>query len=330
MNAVRLHAPRDLRIGTAPALPAPAAGQARLKVGSVGICGSDLHMYETGRIGNVVIETPLVLGHEFGGIVLDAADGSRRRPGQATARGHPRRGGSRGAVPAVPPVRGGPPEPLPAPLLLRRMARRRGVARRDDCRGTQLLSGAGRHERAGSRPARDAGRRRPRRRPRTPPCRRRRRRDRLRTGRAAPRPAREALRRGADPGVGQASVARRQGDRARRRRGLAGLGGRRAGRPEGARSGRRVRGGVGGQLGAARGRRRAPRWPPRARRHPRRRQAGALARHGAAQGPHHPHGPADEAHLSARDCGRRFRPGRPRRSRVAPLPARSDAGGVRD
>jgi L-iditol 2-dehydrogenase len=97
MHAVRLHAPRDLRVGTAAALAPPAAGQVRIRVGSVGVCGSDLHMYETGRIGNVVIETPLVLGHEFGGVVLEAGDGA------IDGLGRPLAAGTRVAVdPAVP------------------------------------------------------------------------------------------------------------------------------------------------------------------------------------------------------------------------------------
>jgi L-iditol 2-dehydrogenase len=97
MNAVRLFAPRDLRVGTADALPAPGPGQVRIRVGSVGVCGSDLHMYETGRIGNVVIRTPLVLGHEFGGVVLDAAADA------VDGHGQPLRTGTRVAVdPAVP------------------------------------------------------------------------------------------------------------------------------------------------------------------------------------------------------------------------------------
>jgi L-iditol 2-dehydrogenase len=97
MNAVRLHAPRDLRVGTADALPALRPGQVRIRVGSVGVCGSDLHMFETGRIGNVVIETPLVLGHEFGGRVIDAA------PDAVDGHGAPLAPGARVAVdPAVP------------------------------------------------------------------------------------------------------------------------------------------------------------------------------------------------------------------------------------
>ncbi|MEO5821643.1 MAG: alcohol dehydrogenase catalytic domain-containing protein [Vicinamibacteraceae bacterium] len=97
LNAVRLHAPRDLRLETAPALAAPGPGHVRIRVGSVGLCGSDLHMYETGRIGDAIIKTPLVLGHEFGGVVLDAPDGT------VDALGRPLTAGTRVAVdPAVP------------------------------------------------------------------------------------------------------------------------------------------------------------------------------------------------------------------------------------
>ena len=97
MNAVRLHAPRDLRVGTAPSLAPPGPGQARIRVGSVGVCGSDLHMYETGRIGDAIIKTPLVLGHEFGGVVVEASAGA------IDGLGAPLIAGTRVAVdPAVP------------------------------------------------------------------------------------------------------------------------------------------------------------------------------------------------------------------------------------
>lgn len=37
----------------------------------VGICGSDLHYYETGAIGDYVVNPPFVLGHEPGGVVVE-------------------------------------------------------------------------------------------------------------------------------------------------------------------------------------------------------------------------------------------------------------------
>jgi len=49
-------------------------GQARIRVGSVGICGSDMHMYGTGAIGGEEIATPLILGHEFMGTVVEVGE----------------------------------------------------------------------------------------------------------------------------------------------------------------------------------------------------------------------------------------------------------------
>ncbi|MDO4324992.1 MAG: NAD(P)-dependent alcohol dehydrogenase [bacterium] len=52
-------------------IPKPAANEVLVKLEYVGICGSDLHYYETGAIGNYVVEPPFVLGHEPGGIVVE-------------------------------------------------------------------------------------------------------------------------------------------------------------------------------------------------------------------------------------------------------------------
>lgn len=52
-------------------IPAPAANEVLVKVEYVGVCGSDLHYYEHGRIGDFIVETPFVLGHEAGGTVVE-------------------------------------------------------------------------------------------------------------------------------------------------------------------------------------------------------------------------------------------------------------------
>jgi L-iditol 2-dehydrogenase len=44
-----------------------------VKVRYVGICGSDIHYYATGRIGDQVVQYPFVLGHEASGEVVDGA-----------------------------------------------------------------------------------------------------------------------------------------------------------------------------------------------------------------------------------------------------------------
>lgn len=50
-------------------IPVPKENEVLVKVEYVGICGSDLHYYESGRIGDFVVEPPFVLGHEAGGTV---------------------------------------------------------------------------------------------------------------------------------------------------------------------------------------------------------------------------------------------------------------------
>lgn len=52
-------------------IPTPADNEVLVKLEYVGVCGSDLHYYETGAIGNYVVEPPFVLGHEPGGVVVE-------------------------------------------------------------------------------------------------------------------------------------------------------------------------------------------------------------------------------------------------------------------
>lgn len=83
MKAARLYGPRDIRLDTVPEPPAPGAGDILLKVKAVGICGSDLHMYLDGRIGDTAFTSPLVIGHEFMGEVVAVGDAARDGSGQS-------------------------------------------------------------------------------------------------------------------------------------------------------------------------------------------------------------------------------------------------------
>lgn len=56
-------------------VPSPGPGQVLVRVSSVGLCGSDVHYVRHGRIGDHVVEAPLVLGHEAGGTVVAVGDG---------------------------------------------------------------------------------------------------------------------------------------------------------------------------------------------------------------------------------------------------------------
>ena len=60
--------------------PVPGPGEVLVRVGSVGVCGSDVHYYEHGRIGPYVVDAPLVLGHEAGGAVAAVGEGVRTHP----------------------------------------------------------------------------------------------------------------------------------------------------------------------------------------------------------------------------------------------------------
>ncbi len=52
-------------------IPMPKEDEVLVKLEYVGICGSDMHYYETGAIGDYVVKPPFVLGHEPGGTVVE-------------------------------------------------------------------------------------------------------------------------------------------------------------------------------------------------------------------------------------------------------------------
>ncbi|MFZ5915610.1 MAG: alcohol dehydrogenase catalytic domain-containing protein [Chloroflexota bacterium] len=85
MRAARLHGIGDLRLEELP-MPAPGPGQVLLRVAAVGVCGSDVHYYRKGRIGDQVVDAPLILGHEFSAWVAERGAGvPEPREGQLVA-----------------------------------------------------------------------------------------------------------------------------------------------------------------------------------------------------------------------------------------------------
>jgi len=68
-RAAVLYAPGDLRVEDR-AIPEPGARDVLVEISAVGVCGSDVHYYEHGRIGPYVVRDPLVLGHESAGRVV--------------------------------------------------------------------------------------------------------------------------------------------------------------------------------------------------------------------------------------------------------------------
>jgi L-iditol 2-dehydrogenase len=78
----RLHGSHDLRLHEEEppkgAQETAQPGWSRVAVTSVGICGSDLHWYLEGGIGETTVGDPVVPGHEFAGIALEGPHAGRR------------------------------------------------------------------------------------------------------------------------------------------------------------------------------------------------------------------------------------------------------------
>ncbi len=66
MRAARLYAAGDVRLAEEP-IPVPGAGEELVRIGAVGLCGSDRHWFREGGIGDAKLARPVVPGHEFAG-----------------------------------------------------------------------------------------------------------------------------------------------------------------------------------------------------------------------------------------------------------------------
>lgn len=84
-RAAVLYAPHDVRLEDKP-MPQVGPGDVLVEVKAVGVCGSDVHYYEHGRIGSYVVRQPLVLGHEAAGVIVAVGEAvSKGRIGQRVA-----------------------------------------------------------------------------------------------------------------------------------------------------------------------------------------------------------------------------------------------------
>jgi L-iditol 2-dehydrogenase len=68
MRVARLYGVGDIRLADEPA-PAVPPDHSLVRVTAVGVCGSDLHWYAEGGIGDARLDQPLVVGHEFAGVI---------------------------------------------------------------------------------------------------------------------------------------------------------------------------------------------------------------------------------------------------------------------
>jgi len=74
MKIASMEKPGDIKIKEV-AMPEPKDNELLVQIKHVGICGSDIHYYEHGRIGDFVVEKPIILGHECAGVVTKLGKG---------------------------------------------------------------------------------------------------------------------------------------------------------------------------------------------------------------------------------------------------------------
>ncbi len=85
MKIAHLYGIHDVRIEEAPR-PEPGPGEVLLRIKAVGLCGSDVHYYREGAIGDAVVKEPLVGGHEFSAQIAALGPGvAGLKVGQAVA-----------------------------------------------------------------------------------------------------------------------------------------------------------------------------------------------------------------------------------------------------
>ena len=85
MKACVIHGAKNLTIEERPD-PEPGDGEVLVRFGAGGICGSDLHYYHEGRVGDFSLREPMVLGHEIAGEVVGVGSNvTKIRVGQRVA-----------------------------------------------------------------------------------------------------------------------------------------------------------------------------------------------------------------------------------------------------
>ncbi|HZP02958.1 MAG TPA: NAD(P)-dependent alcohol dehydrogenase [Terriglobia bacterium] len=86
MKAAFLTGLREMEIREAPEPKITRPRDVLLRIDTVGVCGSDVHYYTTGRIGSLVVKYPEMTGHECAGTVVEVGpEVTEFKPGQRVA-----------------------------------------------------------------------------------------------------------------------------------------------------------------------------------------------------------------------------------------------------
>jgi L-iditol 2-dehydrogenase len=73
MRAAVLDKPLSIEVKEV-GIPEPKRDEALIKVACIGVCGSDVHYYEHGKIGCYEVKKPIILGHELAGEVVKVGE----------------------------------------------------------------------------------------------------------------------------------------------------------------------------------------------------------------------------------------------------------------
>ena len=71
MKALVLEKTKNLSLRDYPISEIVGPDDVKIAIKSCGICGSDVHYYTAGRIGDFIVKEPMILGHEASGVVLE-------------------------------------------------------------------------------------------------------------------------------------------------------------------------------------------------------------------------------------------------------------------
>ncbi|WP_114283750.1 L-idonate 5-dehydrogenase [Candidatus Halocynthiibacter alkanivorans] len=74
MKSIVIHAAKDLRLEESQP-GEPGAGEVQIALATGGICGSDLHYFNNGGFGAIILREPMVLGHEVSGHIVKLGAG---------------------------------------------------------------------------------------------------------------------------------------------------------------------------------------------------------------------------------------------------------------
>ena len=86
MTAAVLTGIRGMELHELPTPEVTSPKDVKIRVTTVGVCGSDIHYYTTGRIGSQVVQFPYTVGHECAGIVeAVGSQVTRVKPGDQIA-----------------------------------------------------------------------------------------------------------------------------------------------------------------------------------------------------------------------------------------------------